>query len=48
VQYLASLFHPDAPNDVAPGGYNATEPPEGLPVSPLAPGPDRPGFRWTA
>ena len=22
IQYLASLFHPDTPNDVAPGGYN--------------------------
>jgi len=33
IQYLASLFHPDTPNDVAPGGYNdpdkATRP--GLP-----------------
>ena len=48
VQVLASLFHPDAPNDVAPGGYNATEPADGLPVSPYEPGPDRPGFRWTA
>ena len=35
IQLLASLFHPDAPNDVAPAGYNATEPVEGLPVSPL-------------
>ena len=35
IQYLAALFHPDTPNDVAPGGYNATEPPAGLPVSPL-------------
>ena len=26
IQYLASLFHPDTPNDVAPGGYNAREP----------------------
>ena len=24
---LAALFHPHTPNDVAPGGYNATEPP---------------------
>jgi L-alanine-DL-glutamate epimerase-like enolase superfamily enzyme len=47
IQYLASLFHPDSSNDVAPGGYNATEPPDGLPVSPYEPGPDRPGFRWT-
>ena len=22
LQYLASLFHPDAPNDLAPAGYN--------------------------
>jgi hypothetical protein len=35
IQLLASLFHPDAPNDVAPSGYNATEPLAGLPVSPL-------------
>ena len=35
IQVLASLFHADAPNDVAPGGYNATEPVAGLPQSPL-------------
>ena len=35
IQLLASLFHPDAPNDVAPGGYNATTPVEGLPQGPL-------------
>jgi hypothetical protein len=35
IQVLASLFHADAPNDVAPGGYNATEPVGGLPQSPL-------------
>jgi hypothetical protein len=35
IQLLAALFHPDTPNDVAPGGYNAPEPPEGLPRSPL-------------
>ena len=35
IQLLASLFHPDAPNDVAPSGFNATEPVAGLPVSPL-------------
>jgi L-alanine-DL-glutamate epimerase-like enolase superfamily enzyme len=45
VQHLASLFHPDAPNDVAPGGYNEREPRPGLPASPLpAPG-NEPGFR---
>ena len=36
IQYLASLFHPSTPNDVAPGGYNASEPPPDLPVSPLS------------
>jgi hypothetical protein len=35
IQLLASLFHPDGPNDVAPSGYNASEPVAGLPVSPL-------------
>jgi L-alanine-DL-glutamate epimerase-like enolase superfamily enzyme len=45
IQYLASLLHPDGPNDVAPGGYNEREPRPGLPASPLpAPG-DEPGFR---
>jgi len=46
IQYLASLFHPDTPNDVAPGGYNAVDPPDGLPTSPLAPEPSAIGFRW--
>jgi len=46
IQYLASLFHPDAPNDVAPEGYNAQSPPRDLPRSPLAPKPHRIGFRW--
>jgi L-alanine-DL-glutamate epimerase-like enolase superfamily enzyme len=36
IQYLASLFHPDAPNDVAPAGFNAGVQP-GLPTSPLRP-----------
>jgi hypothetical protein len=35
IQELASLFHADAPNDVAPAGYNSTEPVEGQPESPL-------------
>jgi len=34
-QYLASLFHADAPNDLAPGVYNARMLPERLPRSPL-------------
>lgn len=46
IQYLASLFHPDAPNDVAPSGYNLPQPPEGLPQSPLAPRLEPVGFRW--
>jgi L-alanine-DL-glutamate epimerase-like enolase superfamily enzyme len=37
IQALASLFYPDAPNDVAPGAYNEAEPRTGLPPSPLAP-----------
>ncbi|MBI5104721.1 MAG: hypothetical protein HZB46_07020 [Solirubrobacterales bacterium] len=31
IQYLASLFHHDGPNDTAPGGYNDVDPPAGLP-----------------
>jgi hypothetical protein len=46
IQYLASLFHPDAPNDVAPAGYNDPEPRPGLPPSPLDPAPEPLGFRW--
>ena len=46
IQLLAALFHPDTPNDVAPGGYNAVEPPDGLAASPLAPEPSAIGFRW--
>jgi hypothetical protein len=46
IQYLAALFHPDAPNDVAPSAYNETEPRPGLPASPLEPAPATTGFRW--
>ena len=45
IQYLASLFHPDGSNDVAPGGFNLTPVASGLPTSPLEPSPDRVGFR---
>jgi hypothetical protein len=45
-QYLASLFHADTPNDLAPSGYNVNDPPPGLPDSPLAPAPATVGFRW--
>jgi L-alanine-DL-glutamate epimerase-like enolase superfamily enzyme len=46
IQYLASLFHPGAPNDVAPAGFNMPEPPADLPGSPLTPAPSATGFRW--
>jgi hypothetical protein len=46
IQYLAALFHPDGPNDVAPAGFNLPEPPPDLPDSPLAPRPAPIGFRW--
>ena len=35
IQLLASLFHADGPNDVAPDGFNVTDPVPGLPESPL-------------
>jgi len=43
IQVLASIFHPDAPNDVAPAGYNVRGPVDGLPESPLELKP-APGF----
>jgi hypothetical protein len=43
IQLLASLFHPDAPNDVAPSGYNVRVPVAGLPRGPLELSPS-PGF----
>jgi L-alanine-DL-glutamate epimerase-like enolase superfamily enzyme len=46
IQYLASIFHPDTPNDVAPGGYNDVEPADGLPTSPLSVQAHETGFRW--
>ena len=48
IQQLASLFYPNAPNDVAPAAYNDPTVREGLPQSPLAPPPRRPGFGWRA
>ena len=47
-QYLASLFHSDTPNDLAPVGYNENEPAPGLPDSPLPVAADAVGFRWAA
>jgi L-alanine-DL-glutamate epimerase-like enolase superfamily enzyme len=46
IQYLASLFHADAPNDTAPGGYNDPHPADGLPTSPLPVAVSEVGFRW--
>jgi len=48
VQLLASLFHADAPNDVAPTPYHAPERAAALPASPLPAAPDAPGFRWAS
>ena len=45
IQLLASLFHPDMPNDVAPSGYNADVLAPHLPRSPLAPNPAPTGFQ---
>ena len=45
-QYLASIFHHDTPNDIAPVGFNQNDPPAGLPASPLGPLNDEIGFRW--
>ncbi|MGZ4169039.1 MAG: hypothetical protein ACXVFO_19795 [Solirubrobacteraceae bacterium] len=45
-QYLASLFHPGTPNDLAPTGYNQDDPPPALPSSPLPVAAHDVGFRW--
>ena len=46
IQLLASIYHPDGPNDVSPSGFHAPDPPPGLPVSPLEPEAHAVGFRW--
>ncbi len=46
IQYLASLFHPDTPNDIAPSGYNDPAVPAGMPTSPMDPAQSETGFRW--
>jgi hypothetical protein len=46
IQYLASLFHADAPNDVAPSAYNLPDTVADLPNSPLSASPSPAGFRW--
>ena len=49
-QYLASLFHPDAPNDLAPVPYNEAELASDLPASPLLVSTPETGFTpaWPA
>jgi L-alanine-DL-glutamate epimerase-like enolase superfamily enzyme len=45
IQYLASMFHPDAPNDTSPVDFH--KPPHaGAPSSPLRAAPAATGFRW--
>jgi L-alanine-DL-glutamate epimerase-like enolase superfamily enzyme len=46
IQYLASLFHADAPNDTSPKGFLRADVPDGLSDGPLDPAPARTGFRW--
>lgn len=46
IQYLASLYHPDTPNDTAPSGYNDPAVPAGMPTSPMEPAPAPTGFQW--
>lgn len=47
-QYVASLFHPDTPNDLAPVGFHDSQPPPGLPSSPLPVAAAPVGFRWSS
>ncbi len=46
IQYLASCFHPDGPNDVAPTGYNDPQVLAGLAASPLPVAVSTVGFQW--
>jgi len=46
IQYLAALFHPDTPNDVAPRGFNERQVPPGMPESPITVTPAATGFRF--
>jgi hypothetical protein len=45
IQILASLFHPDGVNDIAPSGYDWIEFPRDLEPSPLDPRPEPTGMR---
>jgi hypothetical protein len=46
IQHLAAVFNADAPNDVAPAGFNHPSLPDELPRSPLRPPDDAVGFGW--
>jgi hypothetical protein len=46
IQLLASLFYPEGPNDIAPGGYNDPEVPAGLPTNPIAAPTNSVGLVW--
>ncbi len=46
IHTIASLFYPDAPNDVAPKAYNDPDPSGDLPTSPLAPPETARGLSW--
>lgn len=46
IQYLASLFGPEMPNDVAPVALRAAEIGPGPPTSPLPPAASPTGYRW--
>ena len=46
LQLLASIYHPDTPNDVSPSGFHSPDPEPGIPESPLPPQAHDRGFRW--
>jgi hypothetical protein len=46
IQYLAALFHPDTPNDVAPRGFNEPKLPDGMPETPIDVPAAPTGFRF--
>ncbi|WP_380676031.1 hypothetical protein [Salinigranum sp. GCM10025319] len=46
IHVIASLFYPNAPNDVAPKAYNDPEPSADLPSSPLMPPATPCGISW--
>lgn len=46
IHAIASLFYPNAPNDVAPKAYNDPEPSADLPSSPLMPPTTPRGISW--